>query len=176
MMNMMIGCNACRGSVKTILLLVMMLAMSGMVRGEGQAKTQVRLVPETNTLEFERVEDNATQKWSLPLYHKNDISYFSAGVGLEERDAEYPAFSLRCVFVQGNHPFLARIAVTIQDQKGKTVLEVPGEQVNGPWLFVDLPKGHYVVTATRPDGIQVKKNVVIGKGGERIVFFRWPVS
>lgn len=50
---------------------------------------------------------------------------------------------------------------------------MPGEQVTGPWLFVDLPVGTYEITAIRRDKSEVRKKVEIGAGGSRTVYFRW---
>jgi len=64
-------------------------------------------------LELEYQVNSQVSKDSLPLYRADGIRYFSAGVGIEERTAEYPPFSLRIVFTAGGKPFLAGVAVTI---------------------------------------------------------------
>ena len=49
-------------------------------------------------LELEYRVDGQLSKGSLPLYRAEGVRYFSAGVGIEERSAEYPPFSLKlCV-------------------------------------------------------------------------------
>lgn len=49
----------------------------------------------------------------LPLHRAGDVRYFSAGIGLEERAAQYPPFSLKLVFTAGGKPFLSGVSVTI---------------------------------------------------------------
>ncbi len=137
------------------------------------AKPIAYLLPEKGRIEIETRGDLHARTQSIPFYEENGIRYFSAGVGLQEREAEYPPFPLKCVFVVGDHPYLARVGVTIQDQKGAVVLDVPADRVNGPWLFVDLPKGRYTVTATRADGTRVQRTVTVGEKATRIVYFRW---
>jgi hypothetical protein len=58
-------------------------------------------------LELEYQVNGQRFKDSLPLYRANGVRYFSAGVGLDERTAEYPPFSLKLVFTAGGKPFLA---------------------------------------------------------------------
>ena len=92
----------------------------------------------------------------FPLYRAGSIRYFSAGVGLEEREAEYPPFSLKVVFTAGGKPYLSGVSVVVQPEKGGTpVLTIPQDQVEGPWLFVDLASrcvrhyGHLMVVVIK---------------------------
>ena len=139
-------------------------------------RPQARLVPEKNRVEIGINNGMPHETRKLPLYEQRQIQYFSAGVGLEEREAQYPRFSLKCVFVEEPKPFLARVAVTVRDEQGREVLQVPGEQVNGPWLFIDLPKGQYVVTATRSDGFEVQRKIAVEETSTTTVHFHWPAS
>jgi hypothetical protein len=65
------------------------------------------------------------------------------------------------------------VAVTIKDAQGKVNLLIPGEQVTGPWLFVDLPAGTYAITAIRRDQSEITQQVAVGAGGSKTVYFRW---
>ncbi|MBI3355503.1 MAG: carboxypeptidase regulatory-like domain-containing protein [Nitrospirae bacterium] len=124
-------------------------------------------------LELSHQVDGRTVVDTLPLHRAGAIRYFSAGVGLEERAAEYPPFSLKVVFTAGGKPYLSGVSVTIQLAKGGAVLTVPQDQVEGPWLFVDLPAGDYDVTATHRDNKQGLKGVKVEAGKQKIIHLRW---
>jgi hypothetical protein len=109
----------------------------------------------------------------LPIYHVGAVRYFSAGVGVEERAAQYPPYPLKLVFLAGPKAYITQVAVTITGTKGNVNLLVPGDQVTGPWLFVDLPAGTYEITAIRRDKSEVRQKVEVGAGGSRTVYFRW---
>ena len=124
--------------------------------------------------EFLELEQNGqTIKDHLPLHRTAGVRHFSAGVGLEERSAVYPPFSLKIVMTAGGKPFLADVAVTIQPVKGGTAIAIPRDQVQGPWLFVDLAPGLYDVTATDGDHIQRLKEVKVEAGKQKVIYLRW---
>jgi hypothetical protein len=125
-------------------------------------------------LELEYQANGQRSKDSLPLYRSDGVRYFSAGVGIEERSAEYPPFSLKLVFTAGGKPFLAGVSVTIQSAKGGSPINVPRDHVNGPWLFVDLPSGTYHLTAIHADRTQGLKGVKLEAGKMKTVHLRWP--
>lgn len=124
-------------------------------------------------LELSHQVEGRTVIDKLPLRRAGGIRYFSAGVGLEERTAEYPPFPLKVVFTAGGKPFLAGVSVTIQSAKGGTVLTIPREQVDGPWLFVDLSPGDYDVTATYGDHTQRLKGIKVDAGKQKTFYLRW---
>jgi hypothetical protein len=78
------------------------------------------------SVELSQQIDGRTIVDSLPLYRAGSVRYFSAGIGIEERSAEYPPFSLKLVFTAGGKPFLAGVAVTIQPAKGGPPIGIPG--------------------------------------------------
>ncbi len=110
----------------------------------------------------------------IPLHRSGDVRYFSAGVGLDERSAKYPPFSLKLVFTAGGKPFLAGVSVTIKPAKGGAAITVPPEEVNGPWLFVDLPPGVYNLTALHRDREQGINGIKIEAGKQKEIQVRWP--
>ena len=124
-------------------------------------------------LELEHQVNGQIIKNYLPLHQVGGVRYFSAGVGLEERAAEYPPFSLKLVFTAGGKPFLAGVDVTIRPAQGGTAIRVPREQVEGPWLFVDLPPGTYDITATHGDREQTLKGIKVEAGKRRMLHLRW---
>lgn len=125
---------------------------------------------------IEHQADGKIPLYTLPIYQSGNIRYLSAGVGLEERTATYPPFPLKLVFAQAGGALLANVSVTIQDQAGNEVLKVPKDQVNGPWLFIDLAPGTYRITAVRGDGTEVKKTVKVAKGKTKGIYLHWPRS
>ena len=125
-------------------------------------------------LELEYQVNGQVSKDSLPLYRADGVRYFSAGVGIEERSAEYPPFSLKVMFTAGGKPFLAGVAVTIQSAKEGPSINIPLDHVNGPWLFVELPSGTYHLTAIHADRTQGLKGVRVEAGKTKTVHLRWP--
>lgn len=139
----------------------------------GEAAAVARLSPTGDAIEIEHDSDGITSRSRIPVHRAGDIRYFSAGVGLEEREATYPAFPLKLIFVAGAKAYLSQVAVTMTDSKGTEVLRVPTDHVTGPWLFIELPAGSYRVTASRRDGTQVTEQVRLSPGGTRVVHLRW---
>jgi len=143
----------------------------GMSLAEGGPGSRIEESGESLELEY-RVDDQPS-KGSIPLYRAEGVRYFSAGVGIEERSAEYPPFSLKLVFTAGGKPFLAGVTVTIQSAKGGPPINIPRDHVNGPWLFVDLPSGTYYLTAVYADRTQGLKGVTVEAGKTKTVHLRW---
>jgi hypothetical protein len=143
----------------------------GFVSAEGNPVARIGQSGEF--LELEQQADGQVRKNYLPLHETAGVRYFSAGVGLEERAAEYPAFSLKLVFTAGGRPFLAGVDVAIQPAKGGAAIHIPPEQVEGPWLFVELPSGIYDITATHADRTQGLKGVKVNAGKQKTVYLRW---
>ncbi len=111
---------------------------------------------------------------TFPLYEQESIQYFSAGLGKEERSLTYPPFPLKLIFVQGERAFLARVSVHIAKEDGTQLLSIPEEEVEGPWLFINIPTGTYVVSGTNSDGTTIKKTITIQSTKSTVVHFRWP--
>jgi len=138
------------------------------------AKTSVRVLPSEDGLELAHDEGIASSKTILPLYRTGGIRYFSAGVGLEERAADYPPFPLKIVFVVGGKPYLAQVDVHIVAPSGPLKLAIPRDRVTGPWLFVDLPDGTYEISAMWNGRTEINKAVNVSNGMTRVIYFRWP--
>jgi hypothetical protein len=111
---------------------------------------------------------------TFPLYEQESIQYFSAGLGKEERSLTYPPFPLKLIFVQGERAFLARVSVQIAKEDGTQLLRIPGEEVEGPWLFINIPTGTYVVSGTDSDGTTINKTIMVETPKSTVVHFRWP--
>ncbi len=125
-------------------------------------------------LDFVQQESSRVLRDYIPLHQKGGVSYFAAGVGLEERAAQYPLFSLKVVLTAGGKPFFAGVDVVIQAKEEGMVITIPGEQVKGPWLFVDLPTGSYDISASQGDLKQELKSIKVAAGKQKTVYLRWP--
>lgn len=141
--------------------------------GVGAGST-ARITPSGDGIELEYRNDTGTSTDMIPLYQSNGVRYFSAGVGIEEREAEYPAFPLKIVFTAGGKPYLTGVTVRITDAKGTVLVTIPKEQITGPWLFLDLPPGTYHIAATSDDVTQGLKGVTVRLGAVKVVHLRWP--
>jgi hypothetical protein len=138
-----------------------------------EAEGVARIADSGEYLELTHQAEGRTTVDHLPLYRSHEVRYFSAGVGLEERLAEYPPFSLKIVFTAGGKPFLAGVSVIIQPAGGGPALTIPREQVEGPWLFVDLPAGIYDITAIYGDRAQELKRIHVKRDKPKTVHLRW---
>lgn len=154
-------------------LIAVLLCGAGAGLGFAEESYVARIGQSGEYLELEHQVNGQILKNYLPLHRAGGVRYFSAGVGLEERAAEYPPFSLKLVFTAGGKPFLSGVDVTIKPAKGGAAIRVPREQVEGPWLFVDLPPGTYDVTASHADREQVLKGIKVEGGKQRVFQLRW---
>ncbi|MEX2492233.1 MAG: hypothetical protein WD425_10780 [Nitrospirales bacterium] len=125
-------------------------------------------------LEFPLPTGSIPKTLAFPLYEQGPGQYFSAGLGKEERSLTYPPFPLKLIFVQGERSFLAGVSVQIAREDGTQVLKIPGEDVEGPWLFIKIPSGTYVVSGTDSSGATIKKTISVQTEKTTVVHFRFP--
>lgn len=137
------------------------------------AEVLARMTLGGDAIELEIPTEIGPQKDLIPLYRGGNIPYFSAGIGQAEREALYPAFSLKLVLTAGGKPFVVGAGVVLRNSDGATVLTVPQEQVTGPWLFIDLPDGTYDVEATLGGHIQQVRGVKVRRGQVTTQHVRW---
>ncbi len=153
------------------LLLIGITFVGQVASGEGAMIAKIAQSGESVQLEWQ--SEGRTISNSLPLYTSGAIRYFSAGVGVEERSAQYPPFPLKIVFTAGGKPFLSHVGVTIQPAKGGEAIVIPPEQVEGPWLFVDLPRGLYDLSGTFSGYVQQLNGIKVEPNQQKVVHFRW---
>ena len=110
---------------------------------------------------------------TLPIYKKAGVKYFSAGVGIMEREASYPQFPLKFVFATKEGLYVTLVMVSLFDQEGTMVLTIPSDHVTGPWLFVDLQPATYTVIALRTNGTSVRQKVTVKEKEAHVVYFHW---
>jgi hypothetical protein len=158
---------------KWVLVASMLWCFAGDGRSYAEGNFVVRIGPSGEFLELERPGGGQIVKEQLPLHQIGNVRYFSAGVGLEERQAVYPPFSLKLVFTAGGKPYLTGVDVAIRAQKGGTAVDIPKEQIQGPWLFVDLPSGMYDITATYGTQKRSLPGVKIAAGHQKTLYLRW---
>ena len=110
----------------------------------------------------------------VPEVHTyGNVTYVTGGVGEQHEQAmeavrkDYP---LSMLFIRKDKPrnaYLADIAVTIKDAKGKVVLEATSD---GPFLYVKIPPGRYTVSATHEGNTRTAQVYVPRKGHKNMVF------
>jgi len=129
---------------------------------------------QVKTLEIPLPDGNINMPLTFAVYEQHGIQYFSGGLGKEERSVIYPPVPLKLIFVQGERAFLAGISVDIAKEDGTQLLSIPGKEVEGPWLFINLPTGTYVISGTRSQGLTIKKTITLQPGKSTTVHLRWP--
>ncbi|HSC78893.1 MAG TPA: carboxypeptidase-like regulatory domain-containing protein [Chitinolyticbacter sp.] len=98
--------------------------------------------------------------------------FVSGGVGEEELaslQAVKPQYNLQLMTTEKSGDYLAGVKVAIQDGKGQTVLDTV---TTGPYLFVQLPDGHYQLSADY-DGKVVKRAVSVRGQKARTLHLTW---
>ena len=101
------------------------------------------------------------------------VSYISGGITGDERDTMKPLardYNLKMDFALTVGDYLSDVKVRIRDGKGQVVLDM---EVDGPWLYVQLPAGKYKVSAEY-EGKQIEKSVTIAPKRSASLPFRWP--
>lgn len=109
---------------------------------------------------------------SLAVHEAEGIRYVSGGVGQGEREelrALEDGFNLQLLFAARGGAFLSDVAVRIQDGSGRTVVDAVAE---GPYFYVALPPGTYVVTATLA-GDSSRRKVTVSAGRPTRSSFSW---
>ena len=105
---------------------------------------------------------------------QGNIAYLNGGAGDEEVQyvkQSMKDYSMALAFAHAASPraeYVANVAVSIKDGKGKAVFEAPAV---GPYLLLKLPAGSYAVTATYQGQAQTR-TVSAGKSGA-LVTFEW---
>ncbi len=109
----------------------------------------------------------------FPLYKGSNFQYFSAGVGLEERQLTYPPYQLKLILVQGSRAFLSNVSIMVRQLDGPLTFNIPAEQVEGPWVFLNVPTGTYLLTAANYQDQKIEKQVSVKEGQSQTIHLRW---
>ncbi|MBF0537182.1 MAG: hypothetical protein HQL03_02905 [Nitrospirae bacterium] len=98
------------------------------------------------------------------------IQYLSGGIGVDERaQIEKMArgkYNVKLVFAVAAGNYLGNIPVEIQDKKGNKVLSV---EIEGPWFYVNLPRGAYTIKANLDGKVKVHR-LTVGKKLQTVAF------
>ncbi|WP_447970923.1 hypothetical protein [Nitrospira sp. M1] len=110
---------------------------------------------------------------SFPLYNGEGFAYFSAGVGLEERKLTYPSYSLKLILVQDGGAFLSNVALTVHQLDGPVSFDIPAAHVEGPWVFINIPAGTYLLKAMNSKQQLLEKQVDVVDAQQKVLYLRW---
>jgi hypothetical protein len=146
---------------------------TGPATGSAQVTATSRILPTGDALELTYQANGETWTDQIPLHRAGPVRYFSAGVGMAERAAEYPPFPLKLVLTAGGKPFVARVGVQVASHDGTINLLIPPDHVTGPWLFLDLPAGTYDLTGTRGEDRPQLRRVTVQSGLSQTLYLRF---
>jgi len=165
------------GSLCGILIMILTgIALFSFLERDAQARTTVHISADAGQTQLKGLDERGDIQFTLPLYQQNGIRYFSAGVGIEERQGLYPAYPLKIVLVSGPRTYLSSVTISIQAQNGSKILDIPPDQVGGPWLFINLPPGTYFIIGSSGKAPVVKRAVTLTKSKTTQVILRWPAG
>lgn len=159
--------------VTFVLVTIALWGGSKPVPGMAEVTATSRILPAGDALELTYHAAGETWTDLIPLHRAGPVRYFSAGVGIAERAAEYPAFPLKLVLTAGGKPYLARVGVAVTSHDGTINLSIPPDHVTGPWLFLDLPAGTYDLTGTRGDDRPQLRRVTVQPGSSQTLYLRF---
>jgi hypothetical protein len=97
----------------------------------------------------------------------------TGGIGIAEREAMESHgrdYNLKLSFSEKSGVYLTDIGVVVENQNGEEVLNIT---TNGPWLYLQLPRGSYTVKSTYNGESQRIENLRV-TGGDRVQrIVRW---
>jgi hypothetical protein len=106
----------------------------------------------------------------ITIQRYESISYYSGGVGVEERKQLPQLYLLKLVFTTNDGQLLSDADVTVS-KAGNPVFR--GRAENGPWMFIDLPPGAYRIEAFLNGKTRTADGVRLQAGKLRTVVLRW---
>lgn len=111
----------------------------------------------------------------IPVRHDRGIAYVTGGVGEDEATALRrlaPGYSMRATFLTASGEYLSGVAVQIFGSDGKVVFAGTSA---GPYLFAQLPSGHYRVVATF-DSVERTRALYVPTRGSVRFTLTWPTA
>jgi hypothetical protein len=146
---------------------------SGPAPGWAEISATSRILPTGDALELTYQANGETWTDLIPLHRAGPVRYFSAGVGMAERAADYPPFPIKLVLTAGGKPYMAHVGVQVTSHDGTITLSIPPDHVTGPWLFLDLPAGTYDLTGTRGTDRPQLRRVTVQPGSSQTLYLRF---
>jgi hypothetical protein len=107
---------------------------------------------------------------ALQAQQQGNITFVSGGAGDEDRDALKQVesqYNLRLLFAAKNGDYLANIAVTLSDTRGRALLDTIAD---GPIFYAHVPPGRYRLTVSN-QGQSQSRDISIGNGAARQDFY-----
>lgn len=153
------------------LLLVFLLVLVSVTNPAHSANEHLRIVDEVS---IRHVEPGHAYGYTLPVYEVGQVRFVSGGVGVEEREATYPAYSVKLILVQHPHAFLTQVSLLIQDEEGNTVVNIPHDLVSGPWVFIDLPPGRFHIVGENRSGDRIERTIRVKPNTTNVHHLIWP--
>ena len=146
---------------------------SGSAAAIAEVTATSRILPTGDALELTYQANGETWTDQIPLYRVGPVRYFSVGVGMAERAAEYPPFTIKLILTAGGKPYVARVGLEVVSHDGAIKLSIPPDHVTGPWLFLDLPAGTYDLTGTRGEDRPQLRRVTVQPGSSQTLYLRF---
>lgn len=162
-----------RAILSALLLIAVWWIGSGPGTGSAEVTATSRILSTGDALELTYHADGETWTDLIPLHRAGPVRYFSAGVGMVERVADFPPFPLKLVLTAGGKPYMARVGVEVMSQDGTIQLLIPPDHVTGPWLFLDLPAGTYDLTGTSGKDRPQLRRVTVRPGSSHTLYLRF---
>lgn len=117
-----------------------------------------------------RVQQQPPIPPALQAQQQGDITFVSGGASDDDRDALKQVegqYNLRLMFAARSGDFLANIAVTLSDARGRAVLDTISD---GPIFYARVPPGRYRLTVSN-QGQSQSRDISVGNGAVRADFY-----
>lgn len=112
---------------------------------------------------------------AVPAGYDHGIAFVTGGVGDDEAAALRTVasrYSMAATFASSSGEYLSGVAVQVLKPDGALVFTAISE---GPYLFAQIPPGHYRLVATS-DGLKRTRTIVVpAQGGVRLTL-NWPAA
>ena len=76
------------------------------------------------------------------------VAYMTGGIGIAEREAmesQGRDYNLKLSFSEKSGVYLTDVRVAVENRNGVEMVNIT---TNGPWLYLQLPRGSYIVKST----------------------------
>jgi hypothetical protein len=118
---------------------------------------------------------SAAPSGDVPVGHYRGIPFVTGGVGEDEAAAlrgVTSSYSMRATFASSSGEYLSGVAVQVLKPDGSLVFNATSE---GPYLFAQIPPGHYSLVATS-DGVKRVRSIVVPTRGGVSLTLTWQAA